>query len=350
MPIQMIRDDITRVRADAIVSAAGPHLQKSGAGVHAAILKAAGSGLEQELKTLENCGVGQCRITGGYNLPCRFVIHTVGPVWQGGYRGEDTLLASCYQNCLQLAAQKGCRSIAFPLISTGHYGFPREEALEIAMRTIEAFLHSREEDMDVTLVIYDDQSYFISSKLYSGIEMYIDARYVIEHGAPYRDRELMNYPIVAAHPDACTIQQSAPSCEEYSKFSREEDCFAPDLSLERALSMVDESFSRMVLRKIDEKGMKDADCYKRANLDRKHFSKIRSDEFYRPKKTTAMALAIALRLSRQETDELLLKAGYALSRSSRMDIILEYCIEHRIYDINEVNSILFSFDQPTLGV
>ncbi len=315
MPLQIIRNDITKMPCDAIVNAANCTLL-GGGGVDGAIHKAAGSQLLAECKTLGGCKPGEAKLTKGYQLPCKYVIHTVGPVWQGGTSGESDLLRSCYRNALRLASEWLCQSIAFPLISAGAYGYPKEEALQIAMGEISQFLS--ENDMSVFLVVYDKASFQISKAKLADIEEYIDEHYVTAH--PYQRTQM----------PTCTAEYSAKSLKEM-------------------LYSLDESFSQMLLRKIDESGMTDAQCYKKANIDRKLFSKIRSDIHYKPSKPTALAFAVALELSLEETKALLEKAGFALSHSSKFDIIIEYYISRSNYNIFEINEALFEFDQPLLG-
>ena len=328
MPLEIVRNDITRMEVDAIVNAANETLL-GGGGVDGAIHRAAGPELLAECRTLGGCPTGQAKITRGYRLPCRYVIHTVGPVWHGGKRGEEQLLTACYRNSLELAKRHGCESVAFPLISSGVYGYPKDAALKVATDTIRDFL--MENDMLVYIVVFDRASFHISGKLYARVAQYIDDNYVDVHGdsASLRNRRMRQ----AQFMDMNCI------CEA--------PC-VPD-SLENALQTLDESFSQMVLRKIDEAGIKDSVCYKRANLDRKLFSKIRNDVNYHPTKRTALALAVALELDISETAELLQKAGLALSHSYKFDVIIEYCILNGIYDVNTINQTLFDFDQPLLG-
>lgn len=333
MPLRIIRDDITRVKADAIVNAANSQL-RAGGGVCGAIFAAAGEAeLSQACRAIGHCPTGQAVITPGFQLPAKFVIHAVGPVWQGGQHGERELLASCYRAALELALAHRLRSIAFPLISTGIYGYPKAEALQVAIRVIGAFL--LEHDMTVTLVVYDGASFAISEKLFSSIAAYIDDRYLDEHPDRRRYRQL----------EAFDVNES-PAVQYEMQLVREEKA---SRSLDDLVKHPDETFSQMLLRLIDEKGLTDAVVYKRANIDRRHFSKIRGDAQYQAKKATALALAIALELNLDETRDLLARAGYALSRSSKMDIIIEYFLTEGNHNIFEINEALFAFDQPLLG-
>lgn len=330
MPLQIVRNDITRMRVDAIVNAANSTLL-GGGGVDGCIHQAAGPQLLEACRALGGCQTGSAKVTPGYRLPCRIVIHAVGPCWQGGRCGEREKLASCYRTSLALARAHGCRTVAFPLISSGAYGYPKAEALRVAVGVIGDFL--LENDMLVYLVIFDRKAYQIGEKLFSDIAAYIDDRYADAHAE--RDDMRMRRVQMAMEHEAMR-QATAPQ-------------MAPSASLDDALARMDESFSEMLLRKIGEKGMTDAQCYKRANIDRKLFSKIRSDRGYRPSKPTALAFAIALELPLSETKDLLMKAGFALSRSSKFDIIIEYFIERGNYNIFEINEALFAFDQSLLG-
>lgn len=324
MPLQIVRNDITKMKCDAIVNAANSTLL-GGGGVDGAIHKAAGKGLLFECMKLGGCKTGEAKITGGYNLPCKYIIHTVGPVWKGGHSGEEKLLRSCYCESLLLAKKNDCESVAFPLISAGVYGYPKDKALQVAVDEISSFLF--ENDMTVYIVVFDQKSFNISQKLVSDIREYIDERYVEKHAAMESIRLTMMPPMAVS--------------DTASKESLD--------SLDNALKQIDESFSQMLLRKIDEKGMTDSECYKKANVDRKLFSKISSDIHYKTSKNTAIAFAIALELDLDETKELLMKAGFALSHSNKFDIIIEYFIVNGNYNIFEINEVLFTFDQALLG-
>lgn len=348
MPIQIVRNDITKIECDAIVNAAN-HSLLGGGGVDGAIHRAAGRGLLQECMKLGGCKTGEAKITGAYQLPCSHVIHTVGPVWRGGKNGEKELLQSCYANSLQLAKEANCESVAFPLISSGVYGYPKDQALRVAMDTISEFLV--ENDMLVYLVVFDKTAVKISEKLFSDIQSYVDDNYVeaYDDSAIMKRRRMMQV-------RESSVEYGVPKNKEFLGVSKEStswlnDTFADfSMSLDELLTQVDESFTQMLFRMIDEKGMTDAQCYKRANVDRKLFSKIRKDVHYRPKKVTVLAFAIALELTLDETKDMLMKAGYALSHSSKFDIIVEYFIRNKKYDIIEINETLFSFDQSLLGV
>lgn len=333
MPLQIVRNDITKMEVDAIVNAANSSLL-GGGGVDGCIHRAAGPELLAECKTLGGCETGSAKITKGYRLPCKYVIHAVGPRWRDGKHGEREQLISCYRTSLALAKEHGCETVAFPLISSGIYGYPKDQALKVAIDTISDFL--LENDMTVYIVIFDRKAYQIGEKLFSDIAAYIDDNYVDEH-TDSRSEQSRRMQMLSDEPEEETFGAPLAPMAASAK------------TLDDALSQIDESFSEMLLRKIDEKGMTDAQCYKKANIDRKLFSKIRSDKLYKPSKPTALAFAIALELPLDETKELLMKAGFALSHSNKFDIIIEYFIEHGNYNIFEINEALFAFDQSLLG-
>ena len=337
MPLQIIRQDITKMNVDVIVNAANSSLL-GGGGVDGCIHRAAGIELLEECKTLGGCITGDAKITGAYNLPCKYVIHAVGPRYIDGKHDEEALLRSCYEKSLQLAKKNKCESVAFPLISSGIYGYPKAEALKVAIDTISGFL--LENDMTVYIVIFDKNAYKISEKLFADIEEFIDDNYVDEHFCMYPESRRMNEPYYAEE-KSMSIEMGVGS----TLF----DDLEEDLSLDEVIDQIDESFSEMLLRKIDEKGIKDSECYKKANIDRKLFSKIRSDIHYKPSKPTVIAFAIALELSLDETRDMLMKAGFALSHSSKFDLIIEYFIRKGNYNIFEINEALFAFDQNLLG-
>ena len=336
MPLEIVRNDITKMQVDAIVNAANSSLL-GGGGVDGCIHRAAGKGLLEECKTLGGCETGNAKITSAYNLPCKYVIHAVGPRWLGGKRNEKELLESCYKVSLQLAKDNNCESVAFPLISSGIYGYPKDQALKVAIDVISSFL--LENDMMVYIVIFDKAAYKISEKLFSDIAEYIDDNYVDEHTDYLRESMRMNAPMAPMQASVGLFETDLCECKAMMS---EED-------LDAKLKQIDESFSQMLLRKIDEKGMTDAECYKKANIDRKLFSKIRSDVHYKPSKPTAIAFAIALELSLADTKDMLMKAGFALSHSNKFDIIIEYFISKGNYNIFEINEALFAFDQSLLG-
>ena len=377
MPFEMVRNDITRMNVDAIVNAANTSLL-GGGGVDGAIHRAAGPELLEECRKLNGCRTGEAKITKGYRLPARYVIHTVGPVWHGGGNGEQELLAACYRNSLELARENGCEAIAFPLISAGAYGYPKDQAMSVAVHTISDFL--LENEMTVYLVLFGQTEFLTGKKLFRDVREYIDDVYAREHirrrtelnreqlwhqdekAALDFDLELSAMPCGAENEVREEMKALAPrpiredstECPAPKAAARREPASgggvfgkAPDW--EQLLKRTDEGFSDALLRLIEEKGMTDSQCYKKANVDRKLFSKIRSNPAYRPSKPTVFAFAMALELSLPETQRLLYKAGFALSHSSRFDIVMEYFILHRQYNIYEINEVLFQFDMPLLG-
>jgi O-acetyl-ADP-ribose deacetylase (regulator of RNase III) len=335
MPLEIIRNDIIKVQADAIVNAANSSLLGDG-GVDGAIHRAAGPELLEECRSLGGCETGKAKVTKAYRLPAKYVIHTVGPVWRGGGFDEEKLLVDCYKNSLTLALEYQLESIAFPLLSSGAFGYPKDQALKVAISTIGGFLLKH--DMIVYLVVYDKTSFQLSQKLYSSIKQYIDDKYIISDPS-HRSRNKEAFLITELEDAVYSHAKALPLPSQ--KLERR---------LEDLIKQTDESFSQMLLRLIDEKGMTDAQAYKRANVDRRHFSKIRNDINYKPSKNTVIAFAIGLKLSLDETNDLLHRAGFALTHSSKFDIIIEYFIEEGNYNIFEINEALFAFDEKLLGV
>jgi O-acetyl-ADP-ribose deacetylase (regulator of RNase III) len=329
MPFEIVRNDITKMKVDAIVNAANTSLEMGG-GVCGAIFSAAGAqDLQEECDAIGGCEEGQAVITKGYRLPAKYVIHTPGPVWSGGSRGEAGLLRSCYLNSLALAKAHGCESIAFPLISSGIFGYPADEALGVATAAIIGFLS--ENEMMIYLVVFGKKAFTLSEKLRGDVEAFIDENYVGERHDPCRHRRLL-----PVERDALRKAQ-APLREAVSAGA-----------LDDLVGRLDEPFSMTLLRLIGAKRKSETDVYKRGNIDRRHFSKIRKED-YIPSKKTTLALAVALELDVEETRDLLRRAGFALSRSVMFDVIVEYFITNGKYDIFEINNALFYYDQPLLG-
>ena len=329
MPLEIVRNDITKMEVDAIVNAANETLL-GGGGVDGCIHRAAGPELLQECRTLGGCRTGEAKLTGAYRLPCKYVIHTVGPVWNGGKCGEREQLASCYRTSLALAKEHGCETVAFPLISSGIFGYPKNQALRVAVDTIGEFLLHN--DMTVYIVIFSRTAYQISSKLFADIAEYVDDHYVDAHTDSRRDR-LRRMSVLEGRALSAGAAAAPMSAD----------------NLDDLLAHLDAGFSETLLKLIDRSGKKDAEVYKKANVDRKLFSKIRNNPDYKPSKPTAVAFAIALELSLPETRDLIARAGYALSPSSKFDVIIEYFIMQRDYDIFKINEALFAFDQSLLG-
>lgn len=329
MPLEIVRNDITKMSVDAIVNAAKESLL-GGGGVDGCIHRAAGPELLQECRTLGGCRTGEAKITGAYRLPYRYIIHTVGPVWNGGKYGEREQLASCYRTSLALAKEHGCETVAFPLISSGIFGYPKNQALRVAVDTIGEFLLHN--DMTVYIVIFSRTAYQISSKLFADIAEYVDDHYVDAHTDSRRDR-LRRMSVLEGRALSAGAAAAPMSAD----------------NLDDLLAHLDAGFSETLLKLIDRSGKKDAEVYRKANVDRRLFSKIRNNPDYKPSKPTAVAFAIALELSLPETRDLIARAGYALSPSSKFDVIIEYFIMQRDYDIFKINEALFAFDQSLLG-
>lgn len=319
MPLRIIRKDITEMKCDAIVNPSDRVLSHGG-GLDARIHKKAGQDLSIACSLIGEIKTGEAKITPAFNLKCKYVIHTAGPIWTGGLNGEKKLLQNCYINCLKRAMENGCKSIAIPLISSGRYGYPKDKVLKVAVSTINSFLQDNE--LNVYLVVYDDKSYEFSKKLYGQVAKFIDSHYK-EYEVPH------HVPIVL--------------CIDYSKYEE-------NISLiEESIDKIEDSFAVTLLKLIDSKGMKDVDCYKKANVSRQTWYKILNAKNYKPSKNTAISFAIALKLTFEETQNLLETLGFTLSKSSKFDVIIEYFIKNGCDDIMKINETLFKFGEPCLA-
>ena len=355
MPFTVVRNDITKMAVDAIVNAANVELAMGG-GVCGAIFNMAGAGeLQAACDRFAPIKTGDAVVTPGFKLPAKYIIHAAGPVYFDGKSGEEEQLRSAYTNSLKLAVENRCASIAFPLISSGIYGYPKVEAFRVASDAIRAFI--QENDIDVKLVLFDKASFVVGSGLLGEVKIFIDQHYVEEHHAPRRElldierRSLRKRQ--AAHVDMLRAaplepQQAAPF-DVQSLSETAGGVYQPSETLDELVGKLDEPFSETLLRLIDQSGMSDAEVYKRANIDRRLFSKIRSNRQYAPSKLTVLAFAIALELSLEQTGDLLNRAGFALSRSRKFDVIIEFFITRKKYDVFEINEVLFSYDQALLG-
>lgn len=341
MPLQIIRQDITKMRVDAIVNTTNEEMVGY-SGVDLAVHTGAGPRMDEECAKIAPLGLGEVKITRGYNLPCKYVIHTSGPIWEGGLRGERVLLKSCYREALKLAVKYRFETIAFPLISSGTYGYPKDQVLKFAVKTITEFLRAYE--LTVYLCVFDKDSYLFSKTLYADIQSFIDDEYVDEHDEDFYDEYKEK-----GDADRLIV---CNKCEEPSppKMMRQEILgSAASETLEEYLKQMDRSFQKMLFDLIDESGMTDVECYKKANVDKRTFSKIKSNKNYKPSKQTVIAFAISLELDLEQTQELLATVGFTLSRSNVFDKIIRYFIHNRNYDIFEINQALFEFDQVLLG-
>jgi len=342
MPLQIIRQDITKMRVDVIVNTTNEEMIGY-SGVDLAIHTIAGAELDAECAKLAPLGLGQAKLSGAYGLPCKYVIHTSGPVWRGGLVGESIILRSCYIESLKLAVKNGCRSVAFPLISSGVYGYPKDQVLKFAIQTITEFLFDHE--LTVYICVFDKESYSFSQKLFNDIQEFINDEYVDEHDEDFYeafDGSIDEIPM------AKCIQ--APMRADAMMPRERETSSAAGKSLREYMKQMDRSFQEMLFDLIDESGMTDVECYKKANVDKRIFSKIKSNKDYKPSKQTAIAFAISLQLDMDTTQELLATAGFTLSRSKVFDKIIRYFIHNGNYDIFEINEALFEFDQTLLGV
>ena len=355
MPFEIVRNDIVNMQVDAVVNTANPN-PVIGSGVDSGIHKKAGHELLTARQKIGCIDFGDVAITPGFGLDAKYVIHTVGPIWVDGNHGEEKILSSCYRKSLALAKEHNCESIAFPLIATGNYGFPKPLALQIAVREISSFL--LENEMQIYLVVFGKEAFALSEKLFKSVSSYIDENYI-------RSKTLDEYGpenTYAARLESRRIRERRKQSDRIR-----EDMY-PSQALEECLAMpamapapmdsddwgqllkdLDAGFSETLLKLIDRSGKKDSEIYKKANVDRKLFSKIRNNMDYKPSKTTALAFAFALELDVDETKDFIGRAGFALSHSSKFDVIVEYFLVNRNYNVFELNEVLFAFDQPLIG-
>lgn len=357
MPFKIVRNDITKIKADAIVNTANPK-PCFASGTDAAIYEAAGKmELLQERMAIGDIAVGEVAVTPAFKLNATYIIHTVGPAWQDGRHGEFEKIYSCYEKSLNKARELECESIAFPLISTGVYGFPKDEALQIAIRAISKFL--MDSDMSVTLVVFDRKSFELSGKLFAGVDEYIDEYYVAKQIESeynliyeYPKNSELEY-VRLRRREICTEQYEDECISGILEEDLTEECMmssAPmSANLDDIVDSLGETFQERLLHLVDARGLSDVEVYKKANIDRKLFSKIRCNVDYKPKKKTAVALAIALELDLEETVDLLGRAEIALSPSNKFDLIIRYFISNQIYDVYLINMALFKHNQPILG-
>ena len=341
MPFAIVRNDITQMQVDAIVNTANPR-PVIGAGTDAMIHEKAGPGLLAARQKIGNIPVGGAAVTPAFDLQAKYVIHTVGPVWRGGFFGEKKQLRSCYDSALTLALERGCESVAFPLIASGNYGFPKEKALQIAIAAFSEFL--LEHEMQIYLVVFDRTAFRLSEKLVANVASYIDENYVqtceqaVFRGPAAPNRRRRDVEI------SRSMEETAQPCYACAPMAA-----SKDISLEDMLKQTDAGFSETLLKLIDKTGKKDSEVYKKANLSKQHFSKIRNNPDYKPTKPTAIALALALELDLEQTRDLIGRAGYALTNSSKFDVIIRYFIEQGNYNVVEINLTLYEFDQTLLG-
>lgn len=326
MPFEILRQDITKMTVDALVNSTSAE-PSMGGGAEYRIHQAAGPKLLQARHQIGTLEVGQAVLTDGYELRAKYVIHVLAPIYRDGSRGEPEQLYDTYMRALSLAQTNNIQSLAIPLIGSGAFAFPRGDALEIALKAIKAFLTNHE--LHVYLVVYDDASFQLSQERFDSVQNYLDTY----HEESYHDR-------LSMHDDL--LESKIISRAQTPRKRRPR-------TLEGLIDTIGETFSACLLRLIDEKNLDDVTVYKKANVDRKLFSKIRSQNKYQPSKQTAIAFALALELNLDETQDFLGKAGYTLSRSQESDVIILYFIENQNYDLFEVNQTLFAFGNKTLG-
>ena len=357
MPFEIVRNDITNMEVDAIVNAANPR-PIIGYGVDSGVHKKAGDQLLVARKKIGDIAFGEAAITPAFNLSAKYVIHAVSPIWQDGKKNEAQLLENCYVNSLQLALENKCESIAFPLLSSGNHGFPKDLALQTAINVFSKFLMKHE--MQIYLVVFGKQSFALSEKLFHSVQSYIDETYIQEKSLEeygvtnkrdVRELELLQLREAMSRRRKAELEYNILAdevCEESAEYEAPAPTAAPR-KLEDLMKEIDETFSEALIRLIDQKGLKDPEVYKKANIDRKFFNKIKNNKNYKPSKSTCVAFAIALELNLDETRDLIGKAGYALTHSSKFDIIIEYFILEGNYNTFEINEVLFTFEQPLIG-
>ncbi len=355
MPFEIVRNDIVNMQVDAVVNTANPN-PVIGCGVDRGIHKKAGYELLVAREKIGCIDFGDAVITPGFGLDAKYVIHTVGPVWENGDHQEEQILSSCYRKSLALAKKHECESIAFPLIATGNYGFPKPLALHIAVREISTFL--LENEMQIYLVVFGKEAFALSEKLFKSVSSYIDENYI-------RSKTLDEYSAKSrygSHLETRCIRDRmewsnrihediylSQALDKYPHMSVGGGALMDSEDWGKLLKDLDAGFSEILLQLIDRTGKKDSDIYKKANVDRKLFSKIRNNMDYKPSKATALAFAFALELDIEETKDFIGRAGFALSHSSKFDVIVEFFLVNRNYNVFELNEVLFAFDQPLIG-
>ncbi|MBR4461892.1 MAG: macro domain-containing protein [Erysipelotrichaceae bacterium] len=356
MPLVISRNDIRRIKADAIVCPTDSSFSGSG-GTDELIHELSGKRLDERCAKIGHLSVGDAVVTDAYDFEnASYIIHTCEPVYKDGLHNENELLASCYRKSLELADSLHLESIAFPLISSGTFAFPKGEALRIATDTITGFL--LEHEMQVYLLVYSKDAFDTASRLYTDIHDYLDGILApVQYDNAAKPSQSLS--TVSYRPKRKKAQSVEPESKIESSFiyheiktshkeaemeSMDLYAFATDARFEP-----DESFSECLIRMIDERGLTDPEVYKKANIDRKHFNHIKNNKDYRPKKETVAALAIGMKLNQKDTDTLMERAGFVLSQSFKFDLIIRYCIENKIYDIFRINEILFEQDQKILG-
>lgn len=337
MPFEIVRNDITKMQVDAIVNAASRY-PRVNAGVDAAIHKKAGPALLAARQKIGYITPGTAAITPAFGLDAEYVIHAATPVWTDGTHGEIESLRSAYAQCLTLALQHSCDSIAFPLLASGNHGFPKQKALQTAITAFSEFL--MEHEMQVYLVVLGRESVALSEKLVHNVASYIDENYVTTYEEEiYRNNGMRSR----------IYRDAVPSVREMASEFMAAPCAAAPMSLDDYIKEKDAGFTETLLGLIRKRGWKNSMVYKKANISKQHFSKIINAPNAKPSKPTAIALALALELDLEGTRDLIGRAGYALTNSSTFDLIIRYFIEQKQYNVIEINIALYEFDQSLLG-
>lgn len=347
MPFQIVRNDITKMHVDAIVNTANP-LPMYGSGTDGAIYQAAGR--DELLAEREKIGTiepGEVAVTSAFQLDAKYIIHTVGPAWNGGNDGELDLLHNCYQKSLRKALELQCESVAFPLISAGVYGFPKAEALQIAIHEISSFLMRDGVDMTVTLVVFDQKAFRLTRNLFAEVQSFIDDAEVVEaHQEEYGLTEeafelIVNRPVERR----TTHQELSGSVSKDEPFT--EDTFQKNLYMSEGKEA--SFFADHLLKLIIEKDVDNTTVYKRSNVTKGAFSKILCGDTKKPQKKTVLGFCIGLKLTLEEAKGLLASADMAFNPYDKRDQLVIQCILHGQYNIDEVNAMLFVCGQPLLG-
>ena len=358
MAFQIVRNDITRVRADAIVNTANPN-PVVGGGTDSAIYQAAGEKkLLAERKKIGPIARGAAVETPAFDLPAKYIIHTVGPVWEGGKKGEFDILKACYENSLELARKLRCRSIAFPLIATGVYGFPKDKALQIAMSVIQPFLMAH--SMKVILVVFDKKAFELSGAVVENIREYVDTNYVEEarkreyQSDDYRrekDPEASHRRRLRQEYERNNYVRFAeirtPSPEELEEAEEPKRSKRGRVSIDELIASSDKTFQEKLFEIIDQRGLTGPQVYKNY-ISKQVYSKIQADKDYHPNKFTAIALCLSLHLNIDETKDLIGRAGWTLSPSSKADLVVTGCIMNGEYNLVQINMMLFYYECPLL--
>jgi hypothetical protein len=341
MPFKIIRDDITKVKADAIVNPANPE-PVIGGGVESAIYEAAGKEkLLEARKELGRLQPGKVGVTEAFNLAAKYIIHVSGLYWKGGNSFEARCLKECYEKALKAALDKGCKSIAFPLLGTGTYGFPKDIGLDVAVSTFTEFLE--EYEMEITLVVFDNEAVNVSGKLAYEVKSFIDDKYAHEvlETEYKKDRNIERYALpnerfhLLLKEETYDVPDNTCTKETFSA--------EPSGSLEAALKNIyRESFEKHLQQLINKKGLKNSEVYAAANISKQYFSKLLKGQV-KPSKDKMLALAVGLRLNMDETADFLRIGGYALSPISQTDTVVEYFIRKQEYNVLKINIVLFDY-------